>query len=177
MLLHFNDQSSFSAEQLVEYTGIEKEYMLLLLESMIKMKLLKRRDQDKDKLCETSTVEINTAYNEYVFLSYSITKNEVSQEIFSIKQLYVPLFIIYRPKIRIDITAKMESERKAEQKQTHSRIDEDRGHLIEAAIVRIMKMRKRLTQRDLIGEVLSQLTTKFSPKIPHIKVNHQLYLI
>lgn len=65
----------------------------------------------------------------------------------------------------------MESERKAEQKQTHSRIDEDRGHLIEAAIVRIMKMRKRLTQRDLIGEVLSQLTTKFSPKIPHIKVN------
>lgn len=65
----------------------------------------------------------------------------------------------------------MESERQAEQKQTLYRIDEDRGHLIEAAIVRIMKMRKTLSNRELIGEVLSQLTQKFKPKIPHIKVS------
>lgn len=65
----------------------------------------------------------------------------------------------------------MESERRAEQKQTLHRIDEDRGHLIEAAIVRIMKMRKKLTNRELIGEVLSQLSQKFIPKVPHIKVS------
>lgn len=65
----------------------------------------------------------------------------------------------------------MESERRAEQKQTLYRIDEDRGHLIEAAIIRIMKMRKQLTNRVLIGEVLSQLSAKFIPKVPHIKVS------
>lgn len=76
----------------------------------------------------------------------------------------------FRPKIRFDITAKLESERRAEQKQTFHRIDEDRGHLIEAAIVRIMKMRKTLSNRVLIGEVLNQLSPKFIPKVPHIKV-------
>lgn len=65
----------------------------------------------------------------------------------------------------------MESERRAENKQTLQRIDEDRRHLIEATIVRIMKMRKILSNRILIGEVLSQLTPKFTPKVQHIKVN------
>lgn len=82
-------------------------------------------------------------------------------------------FLFYRPKIRFDITSKMDSERRAENKQTLQRIDEDRRHLIEATIVRIMKMRKILSNRILIGEVLSQLTPKFTPKIPHIKVSSQ----
>lgn len=82
-------------------------------------------------------------------------------------------FLFSRPKIRFDITSKMDSERRAENKQTLQRIDEDRRHLIEATIVRIMKMRKILSNRILIGEVLSQLTPKFTPKIPHIKVSSQ----
>lgn len=90
-----------------------------------------------------------------------------------IKNYSVEFF--YRPKIRFDITSKLESERRAEQKQTLHRIDEDRGHLIEAAIVRIMKMRKKLTNRVLIGEVLSQLSSKFIPKVLHIKVNINNY--
>lgn len=77
----------------------------------------------------------------------------------------------FRPKIRFDITGKLESERRAEQKQTLHRVDEARGHLIEAAIVRIMKMRKTLSNRVLIGEVLNQLSPKFIPKVPHIKVS------
>lgn len=75
------------------------------------------------------------------------------------------------------MTGKMEVERQAEQKQALHRIDEDRGHLIEAAIVRIMKMRKKLVNRELIGEVLSQLSSKFIPKVPHIKVNISILIL
>lgn len=74
MLLLFNDQTSFSVQQLTDYTGIEQEYMLLLLEPLIKLKLLMLTGEAKDKvqgkisLCETSMVEINAAYNGYVSL-------------------------------------------------------------------------------------------------------------
>lgn len=58
----------FTVQQLVEYTGMEQNYMMSLLESMIKMKLLKRSDQTQGPLCEKSNIEINKAYNEYVFV-------------------------------------------------------------------------------------------------------------
>lgn len=76
VLLHYNDQSTYSVEQLIEYTGIEKTYMMSLLESMINLKLLKRSDQDQGPLCGTSNIEINTAYNEYVHTK----KNSVSSK-------------------------------------------------------------------------------------------------
>lgn len=69
----------------------------------------------------------------------------------------------------MDITGISEMERKAEQKLAHNHINEERGLLIDAAVVRIMKTRKRLVQRELIGEVLSQLL-KFKPNVQQIKV-------
>lgn len=53
--------------------------------------------------------------------------------------------------IRIAVSVKGESE--PERKETRTKIDEDRKHEIEAAIVRIMKSRKKLTFLGLVTEV------------------------
>lgn len=52
----------------------------------------------------------------------------------------------YRVKIQT-VAAKGESE--PERKETRSKVDEDRKHEIEAAIVRIMKSRKKMTVRTI----------------------------
>lgn len=44
-------------------------------------------------------------------------------------------------------------EQEPERKQTRLKIDEDRKHEIEAAIVRIMKSRKKMTFVNLVAEV------------------------
>ena len=48
-------------------------------------------------------------------------------------------------------------------------MEEDRKPQIEAAIVRIMKSRKRLGHNELIGEVTRQLAARFLPQPQVVK--------
>lgn len=44
-----------------------------------------------------------------------------------------------------------------ERKKTHAAVSKDRLYFIDAAVVRIMKARKTIDHRGLIGEVMAQL--------------------
>jgi cullin 3 len=48
-------------------------------------------------------------------------------------------------------------------------VEEDRRHLVEAAVVRIMKARKSLHHNDLIAEVTKQLSVRFTPSPQFVK--------
>lgn len=73
---------------------------------------------------------------------------------------------LHRVKIQA-VAAKGESE--PERKETRSKVDEDRKHEIEAAIVRIMKARKRMQHNVLVSEVTTQLKSRFIPSPVVIK--------
>ncbi|CAD5111560.1 DgyrCDS859 [Dimorphilus gyrociliatus] len=73
---------------------------------------------------------------------------------------------LHRVKIQT-VTTKGESE--PERKETRNKVDEDRKHEIEAAIVRIMKARKRLQHNVLVAEVTEQLKARFLPSPVVIK--------
>jgi len=72
-------------------------------------------------------------------------------------------------KLRVNINMPIKAEAKAETEQLHKAIDEDRKMLIQATIVKIMKMRKKMNHNSLITEAITQLKDRFKPKIPMLK--------
>ena len=56
-----------------------------------------------------------------------------------------------------------------ERRQTQERTDQERGIVIEAAIVRIMKSRKSLSHAQLMTETLAQISQRFRPDVNMIK--------
>jgi cullin 3 len=86
------------------------------------------------------------------------------------KFLYNETFSSQFVKIKIGaVVASNKLETSAEREETHARVDNERGHAIEAAIVRIMKQRKNLSHQQLMTETLQQLSQRFQPDINMVK--------
>lgn len=77
---------------------------------------------------------------------------------------------ICRLKMRLDISKATKIEQKRDQDSFRESVDRGREFLIDAAIVRVMKMRKTIGHQALLTEVVEQLAAQFKPKIVMIKV-------
>ncbi|KAF4998468.1 hypothetical protein FGRMN_3157 [Fusarium graminum] len=67
------------------------------------------------------------------------------------------------------INAVSKVEDTSERKSTEDKNNQTRAHIVDAAIVRIMKSRKELSHSQLTSEVLTQLSSRFKPEVSLIK--------
>ncbi|KAK2868506.1 hypothetical protein Q7C36_000377 [Tachysurus vachellii] len=72
-------------------------------------------------------------------------------------------------RVKIQTVAAKQGECDLERKETRQKVDDDRKHEIEAAIVRIMKSRKKMQHNVLVAEVTQQLRARFLPSPVVIK--------
>ncbi|CAG2058466.1 unnamed protein product [Timema podura] len=178
VLMLFNNRDRLTYEEIQSETDIPERDLIRALQSLAMGKATQRI---LIKTPKTKDIEPNHMF--YVNDSFSsklhrshITKPEQTAgghkplHLVKVTKL-LALVVDGSPRGRIvkiqTVAAKGESE--PERRETRNKVDEDRKHEIEAAIVRIMKARKRMPHNVLVAEVTEQLKSRFLPSPVIIK--------
>lgn len=141
ILLFFNKKEKVTFEEISHETGIPEKDLVRALQSLA---------------CGKATQRI--------LVKEPKCKEMGPNHLFYVNDQFSSKF--HRVKIQT-VTSKGEMD--PERKETRQKVDEDRKHEIEAAIVRIMKARKKLSHNSLVNEVIEQLKSRFVPNPVIIK--------
>jgi len=155
ILLQFNRQNEYSVKDLQQTTQITENVFMVAIRTLLKTKVLLSNpelpDPEKDALDGSVVLFLN-------------------------KQYRGP-----KGKLKVNINVPLKAVGgeggeggasgggAGESAQEMQNVIEERKMLMQAAIVRVMKARKRLKHNDLITEVVDQLKPRFKPQIPLIK--------
>jgi len=142
ILLQFNSNDKMSTDDLQIATQLTQNTLVNTLATLVKTKVVKMEP------APPPDEEIPKIEHESTF---TINENFRSK------------------KQKVNINIPLRREKEEENEEMHKAVEEDRKLQIQAAIVRIMKMRKRLQHTALMTEVISQLQTRFKPSVGVIK--------
>ena len=141
IIMLFNNKSKWSFEEVKQETDIPEKDLIRALQSLAMAKPSQR-----------------------VLIKEPKTKEIQKNDIFTVNEGFSSKLI--RVKINT-VSAKGETD--PERQETRFKVDDDRKHEIEAAVVRIMKSRKKMQHNLLITEVTNQLKSRFLPSPVVIK--------
>jgi len=139
ILLQFNQYEKMTTDEIHIATQLTDTVLKNTLLSLLKTRVLKRE----------GSVDIGA---------------EVEKE-----HSFLPNEMFRSKRAKVNINVPIRAQREEEDKSTHAAVAEDRKLQIQAALVRIMKMRKTLQHGALMSEVIAQLQTRFKPKVAVIK--------
>ncbi|KAF4525029.1 hypothetical protein B566_EDAN016006 [Ephemera danica] len=135
VLMQFNNRERLTYEEIQSETDIPERDLIRALQSLAMGKPTQR-----------------------VLLKHPKTKEIEPSHVFCVNDSFYSK--LHRVKIQ---TVASRGETEPERRETRSKVDEDRKHEIEAAIVRVMKARKRMQHNSLVAEVTQQLKARFLP--------------
>lgn len=163
VLAQYNDNDTLSLDELLAATAISKDQLKQVLNTLTKPKILINEETDQYDLNPSTWLVLTHVHAANLALDFKSKK------------------------IRINLNVPIKAEQKAEATDVLKTVDEDRKYVIQATIVRcvfsrsdrcvprliivfsIMKARKTMKNQQLIQEVISQISQRFTPKIPDIK--------
>lgn len=100
-------------------------------------------------------------------LNKSTTGREItSNAVLSVNEQFTSRFY----KINVPVAAGREKNAEGEGNTVPQLVQEDRKHVLEASIVRVMKSRRELHHNELISEVIRLICNKFTPNPRDIKI-------
>jgi cullin 3 len=163
VLLLFNNNDTMTYEQIHGALGIPETELKRSLQSLA---------------CGKFKILLKERKSNHLILSCVAKSREVhTDDKFTFNPSFAaPQFRIKVPTIAISNSTSRLAETDQEQRQTRQKVEEARKHMIDAAIVRIMKSRKTMAHNTLVAEVTHQLVGRFAPDLVMIKRRVELLI-